>query len=305
MSDDLKIGLALGSGSARGWSHIGIIKALTEIGVDPHIVCGTSIGAMVGAAYVGGGIDRLEQWALSVTKLDVAGFLKFSSSLTGFVNTERFHSFLNDYVASDEVLVEDLPKTFATISTDLETGREVWFTSGPLLQAVWASMSFPGLFPAIKNEHRWLVDGGLVNPVPVSVCRALGADIVIAVNLNTNMVGRRSQRIEQAKQDSNSGIAVKISELVEEYTNITFSNPKDEVQPPSLLEAIADSVKITQDRITRSRMAGDPPEVVLAPRLSDISLLELYRADEAIAEGYQCVQRKRAEIEELFAPALS
>ena len=302
MTENLKIGLALGSGSSRGWSHIGIINELTQLGIEPDIICGTSVGAMVGGAYVNGNLAKLEDWALSVTKLDVAKFLTFNTSMTGFVNIDRFHAFLNDYVANDDAVIEQQSKVFAAISTDLETGREVWLTKGSLLQAIWASMSFPGLFPAIKYDNRWLVDGGLVNPVPVSVCRALGADIVIAVNLNANFLGKHLDRNKEIKLPNNNGLANRFSELVKEYANISFFNTKDVQQPPSLLDAIADSVKITQDRITRSRMAGDPPEILLSPKLSDISLLELYRAKEAIAEGHQCVARMRSEIEDHLGP---
>lgn len=302
MDKDLNIGLALGSGSSRGWAHIGIIDELAKLGVTPGIVCGTSVGAMVGAAYVMGNIDKLEAWARSVTKFDVAKFIDINTSMTGFVHSERFHDFLNENIASDEDVIEGLAKTYASVSTDLETGREIWFTRGSLVQAVWASMALPGLFPAIRNNNRWLIDGGLVNPVPASVCRALGADIVIAVNLNGDIVGKHFEKPAAKKTEKqtseNGGIGEKISELVREYTNISFlENHKDNEQPPGLLDAIASSVNITQDRITRSRLAGDPPDVVLAPKLSGISLLELYRADEAIEEGRKCVQRMVPEIE--------
>ncbi|UCB56325.1 MAG: patatin-like phospholipase family protein, partial [Thiotrichales bacterium] len=183
MNTKMKIGLALGSGSSRGWSHLGIINELSTFGIEPDIVCGTSVGAMVGAAYATGNLEKLQTWACSVTKLDVARFLDISASFTGFVHTERFHNFLSEYIAADDDLIEDLPKVYAAVSTDLETGREVWHQQGSVIQAVWSSMALPGLFPAIRYENRWLVDGGLVNPVPVSVCRALGADFVFAVNL--------------------------------------------------------------------------------------------------------------------------
>ena len=194
MKTDLTIGLALGSGSSRGWAHIGIISELAKLGIEPDIVCGTSVGAMVGAAYAKGNLEKLEVWACSVTKLDVARFLNINTSMTGFVHTERFHAYLNENIASDDDIIEDLPKTYAAVSTDLESGREVWLTQGSIIQAVWSSMALPGLFPAIRNDHRWLIDGGLVNPVPVSVCRALGADIVIAVNLNGDIVGKHLEK---------------------------------------------------------------------------------------------------------------
>jgi NTE family protein len=301
MSHKLKIGLALGSGSSRGWSHIGVIKELSKLGIEPDIVCGTSVGAMVGAAYAKGNIDKLEAWACSLTRFDVAKFLDISASMTGFLHTERFHKFLNEYIAGDEDLIEELPKVYASVSTDLETGREVWFSEGSLIQAVWASMALPGLFPAIRHDHHWLTDGGLVNPVPVSVCRALGAEVVIAVNLNGDIVGRHIENrdLKNLEKKNNNGITKKITDLVKEYTNLTFPENGDdnEEQSPGLLNAIAASVNITQDRITRSRMAGDPPDIVFAPKLSHIGLLELHRAKEAISEGEKCVQRKQSEIE--------
>ena len=301
MKTDLTIGLALGSGSSRGWAHIGIINELAKLGIEPDIVCGTSVGAMVGAAYAMGNLEKLEAWACSVTKLDVARFLDINTSMTGFVHTERFHAYLNENIASDDDIIEDLSKTYAAVSTDLESGREVWLTQGSIIQAVWSSMAMPGLFPAIRNEHRWLVDGGLVNPVPVSVCRALGADVVIAVNLNGDIIGKHLEKPIPEK-NSNNSITVKISELVKEYTNLSFFDEdiKNKERPPSLLNAIAASVNITQDRITRSRMAGDPPDIMFSPKLSDIGLLELYRAEEAIMEGRRCVQRKIPELKDII-----
>lgn len=296
-----RIGLALGSGSARGWSHIGVIDALAELGIRPDVVCGASIGALVGAAYAAGNIDKLEQWVRSLTRLETARFFEINSSLNGFVNTDRLHGFLNQMVADDEVLIENCGCRYAAVATDLETGREIWLTEGQLIEAVWASMSLPGLFPTIEHEGRWLVDGGLVNPVPVSVCRALGAEIVIAVNLNGDIVGRHARKSRlpkrREKPERGNGIVGRIGDLAREYTDALFSNDKkDNAQPPGLFEAIAGSVNITQDRITRSRMAGDPPELMIAPALSHIGLLEFYRAEEAIEEGRTCVQRTKSEL---------
>ncbi len=295
----MNIGLALGSGSSRGWSHIGIIRALAAQGIVPDIVCGTSIGSLVGASYVSNNLEKLEEWVCSLTKFETARFFEINTSLNGFVNTERLHHFLNKYVANDNSVIEDLNKQYATVATDLETGREVWLTKGSVLEAVWSSISLPGLFPAIKNNNKWLVDGGLVNPVPVSVCRALGADIVIAVNLNGDIVGKHFQESKNIiKQDV--GAVGRITDLVIEYTASVFSTTKAEGQPPSLFEAIAGSVNITQDRITRSRMAGDPPDILLSPKLSHIGLLEFYRANEAINEGKECVQRMLPEIQHVL-----
>lgn len=299
----MNIGLALGSGSSRGWAHIGVINALHAQGIFPDIVCGTSIGSLVGASYVSNTLADLKQWVCSLTKFETARFFEINSSMNGFVNTERLHHFLNKYVASDNALIEDLAKRYASVATELETGREVWLTKGPVLEAVWSSISLPGLFPAIKNNNKWLVDGGLVNPVPVSVCRALGADVVIAVNLNGNIVGKHFEKSKPVAQQEPQGVVGKLTDLVTEYTASMFSSTKDEDQPPNLFEAIAGSVNITQDRITRSRMAGDPPDILLTPKLSHIGLLEFYRASEAILEGKECVQRMMPMIQHVLSLA--
>lgn len=295
----MNIGLALGSGSSRGWSHIGVINALAQLGITPDIICGSSIGALVGASYAFNNLDKLEGWVRSLTKLETARFFDISVSLNGFVDTNKFHHFLNEFVASDSSVIEAGYKRYAAVATDLDTGREIWFTKGPVLEAVWSSISLPGLFPAIKNNDKWLVDGGLVNPVPISVCRALGADIVIAVNLNGDIVGKRFHKSVN-KPKNNTGLVDKITDLVAEYTAPIFSDRKSSERPPNLFEAIAGSVNITQDRITRSRMAGDPPDILLSPKLSHIGLLEFYRASECIEEGKRCVQRALPEIQYIF-----
>lgn len=297
----LTIGLALGSGSSRGWSHIGIIKALAELGITPSVVCGTSIGAMVGASYVNNNMENLEEWALSLTKYKLAKFFDINLGLNGFVDIRRFHNFLNEYVASDEALIENCDKRFAAVATDLETGREVWLTKDSIIEAVWASMSMPGLYPAIRNHNRWLVDGGLVNPVPVSTCRALGADIVIAVNLNGDLMGRHTKMPKTLSPSTPTIHPVyRLTELVKEYSSALFSNTEVDHQPPGLLDAIAGSINITQDRITRSRLAGDPADIVFTPKLANIGLLEVYRAKEAIEGGKACVQRMLPEINRIL-----
>ncbi len=300
-SNDLRIGLALGSGSSRGWSHIGIINALSEIGVVPEIICGCSIGAVVGASYAADNLDELERWVSSLTKLEVARFFELNRSLRGFINTERLHAFLQKYVCNEDAKIENLTKIFATVSTDLETGREIWFTKGSVIDSVWASISIPGLFPPIRNQGRWMVDGGLVNPVPVSVCRALGADIVIAVNLNGDILGKHFQN-KPIKRTEGDIIGTLIG-TVKEYSTSLFPRLKSKNNIPGLLDAIAGSINITQDRITRSRMAGDPPDILLTPKLSHIGLLEFYRAKETIKEGKECVIRLLPEIRHVMGIA--
>jgi NTE family protein len=299
MKDSLKIGLALGSGSARGWAHIGIINALEKAGIKADVVVGTSIGALVGAAYLSHKLPELQQQLLQLTKLETARFFKIGFPFNGVVNKDKLHDFLSRYVADDSILIESLSARYASVATDLYSGQEVWNTEGKLLEAVWSSISLPGLFPAIKHHNRWLIDGGLVNPVPVSVCRALGADIVIAVNLNGDILGKHlHQNPPIPKNDQSSSLlGNRLSEFITNYTGNLFGEdhaPKEDV--PDMFAAIAASFNITQDRITRSRMAGDPPDVILQPRLSQIGLLEFFRAAEAIEAGTQSVERNLAEI---------
>ena len=291
-----KIGLALGSGASRGWSHIGVIKALIKEGIEPNIVCGTSVGAIVGGAYVAGNLEKLEHWVRDSKRSDVLRFFSVNFSQSGFVDAERLNWFLHSYIAATDQRIEDMPKKFAAVSTNLDTGREVWFKEGGLADAVRASMALPGLFPAVRNDRRWLVDGGLVNPVPVTTCRALGADVVIAVNLNSDIIGKRNNGRKEAASTENNGVLGKVKQQAREYSNSIFPNRDEKDQAPGLFYAIANSINIVQDRITRSRLAGDPADVLLSPRLAQIGMLEFHRAAEAIEEGEDCVQKALEEI---------
>jgi len=294
-----RIGLALGSGASRGWSHIGVLKALSREGIEPEIVCGTSVGAIIGGSYVAGNLEKLEHWVLESTRSDVLRFFDIGFSQTGFVDTARLSWFLHSYVAAEDQSIEDMPKKFAAVSTNLDTGREVWFLEGGLADAVRASMSLPGLFPAVRNDQRWLVDGGLVNPVPVSVCRALGADIVIAVNLNAGIIGKHNNGAQEVDPIGDPGILSSIKQQAKEYSNSIFPSRDENDEAPGLFHAIANSINIVQDRITRSRLAGDPADVLLAPRVAHIGMLEFHRAAEAIKEGEGCVQMAMPEIARL------
>lgn len=294
---ELKIGLALGSGSSRGFSHIGIINELADNGVVPDVICGASVGAMIGASLVTGRLEALEEWARKVTRLQAARFLDIDARFTGFVDLERFNEFLDAYVATDEETIEDRESIYGTLATELQTARELWMTEGSLKMAVWASMALPGLFPPKKHQGKWLMDGGLVNPVPVSLCRALGAQFIIAVNLNGDIVGKHFETHSKKQLEDRNGVTGRISHFAREYTGSLFSGADEDEKAPSLINSVAGAVNITQDRITRSRMAGDPPDVLLAPKLADIGLLELYRAGEAIDEGRECVKRMLPEIE--------
>jgi len=306
-----RIGLALGSGSARGWAHIGVLRALAAAGIAPDVVCGTSIGSLVGGAYLGGQLDILETWVRSITWLDVVGLMDVTLRRGGVIAGEKLFAGLRKL--HPDVRIEALPKPFAAVATDLATGRELWLQHGALLDAVRASSSLPGLLRPVRLGNQWLVDGGLVNPVPVSVCRALGAEVVIAVNLNGDITSRllapRSpRRPPRAPARADADLFDKLSaRLREEFrgtttflaTQLRSKTPK----PPGFFDVLAGTIYIMQDRITRSRMAGDPPDVILTPRLGHIRLLDFHRAAEAIAEGRECTTEHLAAIQRVVSAA--
>lgn len=297
------IGLALGSGASRGWSHVGIIKAMLQAGIEPDVVCGTSVGAMVGGAYVAGNLEKLENWVLNSTRSDVLRFFDLKFSQAGFVNVDRMRRFLHDNVAPEELRIEDLPKPYVAVSADLDTGREYWFRKGGVAHAVRASMAMPGLFPAVRHDERWLVDGGLVNPVPVSACRALGAEVVIGVNLNMDIVGRRMRKASPAEARQEEGVLRSIKQQARQYSSSLFPQDDRKQEPLGVISAVSSSIKIFQDRITRSRLAGDPADVLISPRLGDIGILEFGRAGEAMQAGEDCVNSLLTEIRRVVGMA--
>lgn len=292
-----RIGLALGSGSARGWAHIGVIDALAEAGIEPDIVAGTSIGSLVGAAYGAGRLSALRDWAKAATWRELLGLMDVRLSSGGLIDGKQIVAFLQDLGISGPV--ESYARTYAAVATDLATGREIWLQSGPIHDVVRASVALPGIISPARFDERWLVDGGLTNPVPVSVCRALGADVIIAVNLNGDLVGRRfvsepgPAAMAAHEPVPNESLARMLQHLPEPLRQqVTQMIPRLLPQGPSTpgyFDVISNSINIMQDQITRTRLAGEPPHVMLVPRLRDIELLEFTRAREAIDEGRACV----------------
>jgi len=297
------IGLALGGGAARGWSHIGVLRELAALGVTPDVVCGTSIGALVGGLYVSGHLDPFEAWIRELDKADIVRYLDVKPLAGGgFVEGKRLIDFFR--ARFGDIAIEKLPKPFGAVATDLNSGQEVWLREGSLLDAIRASIALPGIFKPVKFRGRWLVDGGLVNPVPVSLCRALGAELVIAVNLNGDIVGKHRRgkpRAAQAGANSEESVLEKLSAELKQRASVLVSQLfPDQAGAPGMFDVLADSINIMQDRLTRSRMAGDPPDLILAPRLAHIGLLEFDRAQEAIVEGEACVRRMVPALQELL-----
>ena len=290
------IGIALGSGSARGWAHIGVLQALTDAGVEPDIVCGSSVGALVGAVYVRSHLNSFSDWVRELNLIEIVRYMDIRlDEGGGFFQGKRFMEFLKQHIG--DIHIEKLPKAFASVATDLSTGREIWFRTGPLLDAIRASMALPGIFTPVEFDGQWLVDGGLVNPVPVSLSRAMGARVVIAVNLNGDILGKHLRKtappsVNGKQASAETWLLEKLSSSLKKHAPSFKGKSKKPVKwRPGLFDVLASSLNIMQDRITRSRMAGDPPNITLSPRLSHIGLLEFDRAAEAIEEGRACVER--------------
>jgi NTE family protein len=302
-----RLGIALGSGSARGWAHIGVLRALHEMGIEPAIIAGTSAGALVGGAYVSGQLDALESWARSVGKLDIFRLMDLAPGRGGVIGgTKIFEAF--ERVAAD-VNIEDLPLPFTAVATDFESGREIWLNKGSLHDAVRASVSLPGLLPPVQYGDSWLVDGGLVNPVPVSVCRALGADLVIAVNLSGVLTDRNTHLTTpfsifgddpSALEDTLEKLPTALRARLEGPARFLFTaRGRGRTKAPGFFDVMAGAINIMQDRVTRSRIAGDPADLLIEPRLEAIRLLDFDHAAEAIAEGHAAAERMRPALERL------
>jgi len=292
-----KIGLVLGGGAARGWAHIGVLRALTAAGYRPDVIAGTSIGAVVGGCYAAGKLDDLEDWARSLTKRRVFSLLDLSFTGTGILSGSRLRAALEKDLGA--LNIEDLPLGYVAIATEVATGHEIWLTRGHLVEAMRASYALPGIFEPVRIGGRWLIDGALVNPVPVSAARALGARMVVAVNLHADTYGRGAVVPSHGTDDDDLA-------ALEQWRNHRqqprFSGLRGRAAmrrtlkahidgAPGLPTVMNEAYNITQDRIARARLAGDPPDVSVLPRLGQVGLFEFHRAAEAIALGADAVER--------------
>ncbi len=300
----LKIGLALGGGAARGWAHVGIMRVLEREGILPDVIAGCSIGAVVGGCYASSRLDELESFALSLTKRRVMGLLDFHISGSGLIGGDRLRRLLDRDLG--DTRIEALPLRFGTVATELGTGHEIWLTRGLLVEAMRASYALPGVFDPVKLGGRWLMDGALVNPIPVTMARAMGADIVICVNLNGDL------RIRGTVIQSHGGDEDEVVEAVIEEPRRwalfgarreAATPPKRPTDAPGIANVMMDAFNITQDRIARSRLAGDPPDIMICPKLSPVGLFEFHRADECIELGREATEHALPDIHELLAYA--
>ena len=291
------IGLALGGGVARGWAHIGAIRALVEAGIRPDVIAGTSIGALVGGVFLAGKLDILEDWARALTPRRMMSYMDIRWGGSGFMRGERLARVLRQYLG--DTRIEDLDRKFTAVACDLRTGYEVWLQEGLLVPSVRASYALPGAFEPIKIDGRHMIDGALVNPVPVSACRAMGAHIVIAVSLNGDAFGPigSSHEVDISDEDN----SVDPFQLAAQSLNklrpdrLLLKSMMGQSQPgrgPKLGSVMMGTLNIVMDRISRSRLAGDPPDVFIAPRIGHIGMLEFNKAEELIERGYRAMQHE-------------
>ncbi|GMV56492.1 MAG: hypothetical protein AMXMBFR6_22970 [Betaproteobacteria bacterium] len=293
------VGLALGSGSARGLAHIGVLRAIREAGIDIKVIAGTSMGALIGAVLAAGGLDSLTAKFLGLDWKYMVSLLDPVFPRSGLIDGRKIADFVRTLVP--DTAIEDLNIPFAAVATDLATGREVVIDHGDLTEAVRASIAVPGIFTPVRRDGHVLVDGGLVDPVPVSAARAMGADLVIAVDLNHDIVAGRSARV--APSDDGNGNGQTLARLLESLPgakNTVSQNPllaqfsawlkKDAL--PGIFEVLLASLYIMQARITQSSLRHDRPDLLIQPPLGAVRLMDFGRAEEIIEIGYRCATER-------------
>ena len=301
--DSYKIGIALGGGAARGWAHIGVLKALAAYGLAPSVIAGTSIGAVVGGCYAAGKLDELEHFVTSLTPRSVLRFLDLDLTGAGLISGSRLRRTLDKEL--EGIDIEDLEQNFVTVATEIGSGREVWLTKGPLVCAIRASYALPGIFRPVQINGRWMMDGAFVNPIPVAVCRAMGASLVIAVNLHHGGLSRTALTpMEATALDTAAPISAPPEAAEKKRRFPLLRSLRHQVfdkgngnQAPGISRVLLEAFNVTQDRIARARLAGDPPDVVIAPRLGTMGLFDFHKSKPAITEGYEATMRMLDEIE--------
>lgn len=308
----MKLGLVLGSGAARGWAHIGIINRLREIGFEPDIVTGSSIGALVGAALASGKLNELQEWVQSLDNWQVFSLLDWGLGYGGLISGEKVFDKVTETIG--DVHFEELTMPFGAVATDLFTGRETWLTQGSLKQALRCSCAIPGILAPYEYEGRWMVDGATVNPVPVSLCKAMGADFVIAIDLNSDKsnLGAKNQEkvLPNAEPEEQLDIPEKPLDYVAQpgsemnqfdklllsgknYLQQMKNRKQEKARTPDVFAVMSGCIDIMQDRITRSQLAGDPPDLVIQPKLSEYGIMDFDKAKELIKIGEDCVDLYR------------
>lgn len=302
----LKIGLVLGSGSAKGIAHIGVLKVLEQLKIKPDIITGTSIGSLIGGMYASGYLAKdIEDIANTIDKDELKKIFKITFDGAGLVNGEILNKYLDSILPISTF--ENLKIKFGCVACNIIDGREFHFTKGFLRDAIRASISIPGILTPKKINDLAFVDGGLVNPVPVSLSRRLGADIIIAVNvLNVPILKSKSldfpnENIEEDRIKSNESINEKIKnflkqeiKIVESKTRVvgTLLNLNEQL---NIIDILSQTFLIAESNLAKFRLGIDKPDFLIQPDMSSIRHFDFYRSKEAILLGEKEMWRFVAE----------
>lgn len=297
------LGLALGSGGARGWAHIGVIKALTEAEIPINYVAGTSIGAFVGGAYVAGRIRELESFVRQLDWKMVLSYFDLVFPNQGLLDGNKIYDLL--YSQIQDLKIEDAPIPFCCVATDLISGQELRLRSGLVADAIRASISMPGVFTPFKQNSTYLGDGGIVNPVPVNVVREMGADVILAVNLNHNYGTEIPVEMAEPDEPDNSDL---IAAMGEQYNLLTQKVAAkleqwlpQENSDLNIFDIIGTTINIMEQRVTSLNLELDPPDLLIEPNLCGYGIFDFDKATEIIGEGYRKTQSLLPKLQELLA----
>lgn len=278
------VALALGTGGARGLAHIGAIEAIEAAGYRIIAVSGSSIGALIGGIYAAGKLDVYRDWVCALQKMDVLKLVDWTLSGAGLIKGERIIDALRELIG--EVNIEELPIPFTAVATDLDREREVWLTRGPLFDAIRASIAIPTIFrPHPVHGHR-LVDGGLMNPLPLTPLLQSPSDYTVAVNVNSAPETLAASQTP-VKQTARTGLRSRITAFVKR----TIRNHDDKIAEPGWMDTLTQSLDLMQENLTGFRLAADRPDLVIEIPRNASAVYEFYRASELIELGRERTQR--------------
>lgn len=318
MSSRKTVGLVLGCGASRGWAHIGAIEALEEAGIPVDFIAGCSVGAYVGALYASGSLAKLKEFLLRMDGKKMFSYFDVVFPRSGLLDgTKRVHELFSMHTEAQNF--EDLDIPLVMVATDLHRGKKVVLKSGSLIEGLRATMSYPGLFAPVHRKGRWLVDGGVVDPVPVGLARAMGAEVVIAVDLNSRLVSR-SKPAASVMSNSNGqnrpfelpatisgGRHELMKRMTDYYENVentlrhrTSQFLHRDLATPDIIETVMTSVSIMQERITRINLAVDQPDILIQPRLGELKMMNFDQVEHTIKEGYLGLREKLEDIQILL-----
>ena len=286
------ISLVLGSGGARGHAHIGVIRAIEERGVEIRNIAGTSMGAVIGGIYAADKLDTYVDWANRLGKNDVLRLLDFSFTWTSIFKGERIIEVLRELIGDCQI--EDLDRGFTAVATSLDDQREVWLTSGALFRAIRASTAVPGVFAPVELNGMVLVDGGLVNPIPIAPTLTDSTDLTIAVNLSgmTEKYRPPADRKDTAESASDKGYREKISEFISSMMDDEDSGESK----PDAADLLVKSIDVMQGAIARLKLAAYTPDKVIDIPRDACSFFEFNRAEEMADLGYEKTARALDEL---------